>query len=200
VRSGQTWTRISEATGGVELLAGLVITQKMIGESRAFGVGRVVARGVRCAVTEEEHAAGLQFDVDGLGFVREAANVVVAVSVALVRQKRFPRIGNDAHGAVCDRGIVDRDPHGGAAHGLWDLEIGVILMPRCSHAGLAGFEENLIEVQRDRWTDQAGDGIHNLRGKGQGADERAVKVGGAELKVLFGLRGGLAVAVGGHVA
>ncbi len=87
----------------------------MVGESGTFLVGGVITGAVRRAVAEEEHAACLEFDRLGFGFIGETADVMIAVSIPFVRQQRLKRIGDDTHGAVGDGGIVNGDPHRSAA-------------------------------------------------------------------------------------
>ena len=149
---------------------------------------------MRRAVAEEYHPAGLQFDRLGFGFIRLAVDVMVAVAVALVRQERFVSIGYDAQRAIRHGGVVDRDPHGGSAERLGNLEVSVVLVPRGAHAGLPGFQENLVEMQRNLGADQFCHGGDDLGRKRQRADERAVEIRGAELEVDLLVGRGLAVA------
>jgi len=172
----------------------------MVGKPRALGVGRVVARRVRRAVAEEQHAAGLELDRLGLGLVGEATDVVRTVAVARVGQGGFPGVGDHAHRAIRHRRVVDRDPHGGAAERLRDLKVGVILVPGGAHAALARLEEDLVEVQRDLGADERRHSLEHLGRERQGADQRAVEIRRAELEVLLVLGWRLAVAGGGDIA
>ena len=125
----------------------------MVGESGAFGVSRIVAGAMRRAVAEEEHPTGLDLDCLGFGFVREAADVMIAVPVALVREEGVEGVGDHAHGSVGNRRIVDCDPHRGAAERLGDFEVGIVLVPRGAHSRLSGLQENLVQMKRDFRTD-----------------------------------------------
>ncbi len=73
-------------------------------------------------------------------------------------------------------------------------------MPGGAHAGSSWFEKNLVEMKRDFRTDQAGDGVDDLGRKREGANQRAVEIGRAELQVLFGAGSGGTVTISGDVA
>lgn len=125
----------------------------MVGESSALSIGGVISGAMRCAVAEKEHASCFELNGIRLGFIGEAADVVIAVSVTLVGEQRVVGIRHYAHRAVGDGRIVDGDPHRRPAKWLGDFEVGVILMPSGAHAGPAWFEKYLIQMKRDFWSD-----------------------------------------------
>ena len=87
MRTGSSWSRIADPFCRIEFFAGLIVTKKMIGESSALGVCGIVTRAMRRSVAEKEHAACFELNRVGFGFIGKAADVMIAVSVALVRKK-----------------------------------------------------------------------------------------------------------------
>ncbi len=71
---------------------------------------------------------GWKLQGDRARLVGVAADMVVALRVAGVRQALPMAAGNDAQRAVRHVGVVYGGPHGGAFERVGDLEVGVVLL------------------------------------------------------------------------
>jgi hypothetical protein len=94
---------------------------------------------VRGSVGEEQGAAGGKLDRDGPLLGRKAADVVVTVGIPGVLELLAERAGNDPHGAVGDRGVVNGRPQRRALERVLDLKVRIVLVPVGSGAALARF-------------------------------------------------------------
>ena len=113
-------------------------------------------------------------------------DVVVAVGVAFVGV-RLPKTARDAaQGAVDVGGVVYGQPHGCAHEGIGDLEVGVVLMPVSATAGVARFQEHLIQVQNEGAADHLFARAQDPAFEGQRPQQGALGVQGDELEIGLG--------------
>ena len=155
---------------------------------------------MRNAKVEKYNAACGQFDRDGFFLWNGAADMVVAVGVAVVREF-FPMTAwYNVQSAVLDGGIVKCDPHAHAFGGVTYFEVGIVLVPVGTHALFAGFEKDLVQVEDKGIANELFNRCHDFGVEVQRAIKRAFGRDGADLEVDLSCGVGLSIPIGCYIA
>jgi hypothetical protein len=139
------------------------------------------------ATVVEAALVGVEFDGDHLGHITLGGLDLVVedglagLEIVVIGEAHFAarvRAGKDAHTAVFGGGRVDREPHGHDFHGLdHRLPIMRILMPRDAFAVALGFADEVAGKERDVWTDDGLNEVHDLVGKQPLEEFRMLEMG-----------------------